>query len=377
VNVHNWSTVFAGGLIGIANQAVSNSYATGKLKLKSDTSGITAGGLIGQIGGDIINCYATGNIDATSAGTNVGGLFGESFSSRQIIIDKCYATGDVNAISDGYTGSNNITINAGGLAGGYNNHVSQSWAKGNVTVKTINNSQVIIRAGGFIGATWFNIDDSINIINCYALGNVDVDHNTSINRNLYAGGFIGWSESGGRSPIFTNCFAKGNVEVNSAIFVSTSANVGYGRAGGFAGEVIGDLINVAALGQIVTLTRGNDTTASSSSVYRIAHRNAAGTTTNNHALSSMQIGISYGGYGSTVTKNEASSLTAHNEQNGASVLEETTRDAAFWTNTMGFDTAVWDMSGIGAARNYPLLRGDASWTEEQKNRWKEAQEEEE
>ncbi len=107
---------YVGGLVGsnLSGGTISNSYATGSVT----GSGYYVGGLAGQNGAEISNSYATGSV--TGSGNYVGGLVGYSYGGT---ISNSYATGSVD-------GSNNYV---GGLVGYNSGTINNSYATGSVS----------------------------------------------------------------------------------------------------------------------------------------------------------------------------------------------------------------------------------------------------
>jgi len=91
-----------GGFIGKNSGSISDCYATGDVRARSD-----AGGFIGHSDtyGTITRCYATGNVNATHF--EVGGFIGDN---EQGTISHSFATGNVSGGSTvgGFTGDNNF-----------------------------------------------------------------------------------------------------------------------------------------------------------------------------------------------------------------------------------------------------------------------------
>ena len=86
----NVKTGGVGGLVGLGDGTITNSYATGSVSGATGTVGGLVGGS-GRSGGTITNSYATGSVSGT--GDHVGGLVGYSNSSSTIT--NSYATGSV------------------------------------------------------------------------------------------------------------------------------------------------------------------------------------------------------------------------------------------------------------------------------------------
>jgi len=145
----------AGGLVGLNNGTIINSYAIGNI------TGVTgeSGGLVGiNSGGIIINSHATGSV----TGSNSGGLV----AFNQGLISNSYATGNVMGVqsSGGLVGENNL----GGT-------ISNCYATGNITGEN--------SVGGLVG---FNITGTIS--NSYATGNVI--NGSGLVGNNFSGSFI-------------------------------------------------------------------------------------------------------------------------------------------------------------------------------------------
>ena len=156
----------AGGLVGLNNGIVSDSYFSGSVTGKGDV-----GGLVGpnDHSGTVINSYSTGTITGTWA---TGGLVGHNW--RGTVINSC-STGNV---------AGDIWV--GGLVG--RNHgfedgegtVSNSYSTGSVTSNS--------HAGGLIGGSAHG-----TVSNCYSTGSVIGDES--------AGGLMAFSHenAGGNS----------------------------------------------------------------------------------------------------------------------------------------------------------------------------------
>jgi hypothetical protein len=160
-----------GGLIGMNNWGgiIRNSYTTGNV-----VGNDFAGGLIGYNNGEITNCYSTGSVNGNNF---VGGLAGSHISGT---ITNSYATGSV-------VGSSGMV---GGLVGSAETGVviTNSYATGDVTGYG--------EVGGLAGRNY------ATITNCYANGDV--------NGNLWVGGFVG----GNRDGTITNCYSTGSINGN-------------------------------------------------------------------------------------------------------------------------------------------------------------------
>ena len=177
-----------GGLAGVNNRgSITNSYATGAVKVSDGNQYI--GGLVGhnQRGSSITNSYANVTVTVAATAEDVGGLVG--FNSGSIIISS-YATGDVTApLRAGIA-------RIGGLVGhnDSDSHIINSYATGAVT----GNSSV----GGLVGDN----GRGSRITNSYATG--------AVNGNGDVGGLVGHNQGG---SIITNSYATGAVTGSSDV----------------------------------------------------------------------------------------------------------------------------------------------------------------
>ncbi len=168
------SDMIAGGLAGSStnpNALIENCFSFGDVHVVGDY----AGGLVGLNDAPISDSYSTGNVDANDY---VGGFVGDNDENSNI--QRCYSSGNVYGrhrvggfIGDDWDGSNP----------GYGD-IQDCYATGNVE----GTGSYI---GGFIGEAYSNID------NCYCTGNVT-------GSGVYVGGFDGewWNFGGG----ITDCF---------------------------------------------------------------------------------------------------------------------------------------------------------------------------
>lgn len=113
----DWS--FVGGLVGMNEAIVAQSYATGSIN--SSDGGAAAGGLVGTNDKSITQSYATGSVNVSGLSHFAGGLVGDNTSPGSIA--QSYATGAVSA-NDGIPG---------GLVGNNSGSVVQSFATGVVS----------------------------------------------------------------------------------------------------------------------------------------------------------------------------------------------------------------------------------------------------
>ena len=166
-----------GGIAGVNLENVSNSNSNANI-----TGNMDIGGLIGSNQGTISKSYATGNV---TGGEGVGGLIGDNFYGTPIV-EKSYSTGIV--IGDSYVG---------GLIGRNNGGIFSS--KSNNTIEG-----VYEKIGGLVG-----YQDSEGIIyNSSAGGNIKVKSVTGTQRGV--GGLIG--ENNGT---VSNSHATGDVNAEA------------------------------------------------------------------------------------------------------------------------------------------------------------------
>jgi hypothetical protein len=177
---------YVGGLVGYNSAGISNSYATGAVKVGAQST--VFGGLVGVNSGSINNCHSTGTITSTDYSTSSGGLVGSNSGN----IDKCYSIGDV------YCGD--WSDNLGGLTGGNSGSINSCYSTGTITAER--DSHYL---GGLVG---YNAN---NINNCYSMG--------SVNGDQYIGGLIGQNDGN-----ISNCYSSGHIDAS----FSGGGLVGYG-----------------------------------------------------------------------------------------------------------------------------------------------------
>jgi hypothetical protein len=148
-----------GGLVGISDGTVSNSYCRSNVTGTMDY----AGGLVGwNMGGTVNNSYSTGNV---IGGYGVGGLVGRNGGT----VSDSYSTGSVTSpssssigglvginsgtVSNSYASSNVIgKSRVGGLVGINSGTVSESYSTGSVTCN--------YSVGGLVGRNWDIVSNS-------------------------------------------------------------------------------------------------------------------------------------------------------------------------------------------------------------------------
>lgn len=188
----------AGGICG--NFAVINGTLTITYCVNNGNIGATSGGIIGPQNAGIViieNCINNGSI-----GSQAGGIAGEACcylntSSNYMTINKCINTSDVlNTASGGITGqsygqSSNETVVCS---------VTNCYSTGSV----INNL-----CGGICGINIaINGSPTVNITNCYTLGNISAS----------GAGICGYSGGGGFPSVnITNCYSYGTYNNDNGI----------------------------------------------------------------------------------------------------------------------------------------------------------------
>ncbi len=128
-----------GGVAGVNNGAISNTYATGSIRGVN-----TVGGLAGVNQGTINNAYATSSINAS--GSVAGGLAGSLSSTGSI--SNAYASG---AVTGGSV--------AGGLVGESAGTISNTYASGLVT-GTSTGGLVASVTDGLVDSSYWNTDST-------------------------------------------------------------------------------------------------------------------------------------------------------------------------------------------------------------------------
>ena len=181
--VSSASESYCGGLVGYQiSGTIINSYAMVDVAGSHSTAGnLSSGGLVGVSNGAITNSYATGDVEATSTASNTdpngGGLVGLAYGT----IVNSYATGDVTVSS-----AANQSVHGGGLVGGSQSGttIQNSYARGDVTVSSPSGDSY---GGGLVGYS------RIAVTNSYATGSVSCGG--TCNRFI-PGGLAGWLDGG-------------------------------------------------------------------------------------------------------------------------------------------------------------------------------------
>jgi hypothetical protein len=205
VNVTVIGGRLVGGLVGLNNGTISNSYSTGSV-----TGNDEVGGLVGRHSwGALHNCYSIASVTGEE---DVGGLVGRNEATT---VDDSYCRG---TLSDSYS-EGNVTgqSSVGGLVGTIVHRVmvENSYSGGSVTgnnnvgglvasdeFDTVSNSYSTAsvtgsqKIGGLVGH-----NDDGTVSNSYSTGNVTGDE--------YVGGLVGWNEYGTVSNSFWDTETSG------------------------------------------------------------------------------------------------------------------------------------------------------------------------
>ncbi|MCL2798331.1 MAG: InlB B-repeat-containing protein [Firmicutes bacterium] len=303
------------------NAQHSNATVTGI----SYTTRCYAGGLVGyNDGGKVISCSAEGSVKATATstyGAYAGVLAGGNFNGGEIL--GCSSGGSATAA--GYT-----SAYAGGLVGrneaaSIQKSSSAASANAGIAAGTLTGVTTLKYAGGFVGYHY----GTGAITDCYASGNATAESNLSA---AYAGGFVGYV-----SAQVSRCYASGDA---SAVCSGTV----YAYAGGFAGFIY-------SLGTLVTNCFAAGNLSSEASAYSQAC--AAGFSGNDVSGTN-----SYRYAGQTFTRKYGSgALTVPFNTAGALCSSANLNDPAFYTETLDFSAAVWDLANLNvAAGKLPTLK---------------------
>ncbi len=247
-NSHTVGTVvggnYTGGLIGISNFAISNSYA--HCDVHSDYSRV--GGLVGHSYNLVENSHSSGTVTGY---TFVGGLVGSNFS------------GDIN---DSHSDSHVVGVveRIGGLVGSDNrNNVFNSYSTGDVSGPS--------RVGGLIGeSTLGSVSHSYftgNVTGAASLGGLIGQGSTDIFNSFVSGTVTGTGSNVGSLVGYNN----GGVVENS---YTTGDVIGNNNVGGLVGRNDGGVVeNSYTTGDVI----GNN------NVGGLVGFNFGGTVSNSHA----------------------------------------------------------------------------------------------
>src|ERR1700722_5738176 len=239
-----YGSINVGGLIGINEGAVRNSYATGSVAGFAKIGGLVGfnnGGAIssshtgGQVNGNnyvggmvgynqnaaISNSYSTATAGGLGYGSgyNIGGLLGNNYHGT---INNSFSKGAISG-----------AVNVGDLVGGsYASATNSSHAPGTVTEPAYMLDETG-REGGLVG---FNYGGS-TITNSYATGMVTGAETV--------GGLVGENGLNAENGVITNSYATGRV-----IGAGSRGAYGYGNVGGLVGLNYGAITTSYATGSV-------------------------------------------------------------------------------------------------------------------------------
>ena len=333
-NVDLKGTNYIGAVAGYSLGVIENCTVNGEINYLSENSyKVFIGGIVGRIDNKIDKCSSNVNIICTELNgeANLGGLAGY-IDGESLSLSDCFAVGNI------LCESKKSTLYAGGLFG-YSGSINliNCYATGDITATGCQYTYV----GGFIGRD-FSITSSITISNGYATGDITATgcHYT------YVGGFVG----SGRLTV-SNSYTTGDITATGCDYTDVGGFVGDGSltvsnsyttgditatgdydayAGGFVGD--GGTINVTS-----SYTVSKISVASEGTVYSGAF---AGYTdnfkmTNSHWLYYEESGVEYAiGYGGSMGIPSSIGSTKHTKISDFYTLADA-------LNT-GLETPVWE-----------------------------------
>lgn len=220
-----------GTAVGGAVMEMDSCYNTGTITVNYTSGCYEIGGLMARYkpGSIITNCWNSGNIRSIGTGSlySVGGIAGTvsgvPTATYPVQFDNCWNTGDIDCTTAGYW--------VGGIFGLINAYTSLDgcWNTGNISAQ--------YGAGGIAGGLYGgnNIAQESYIENCYNTGNVTVT-------KRFAGGIIGCagtaSSSSGYNFTITKCWNSGAIKSTSTVAgtLTTAASTDGHGIGGIAGQ---------------------------------------------------------------------------------------------------------------------------------------------
>ena len=263
-------------------------------------------------------------------GTNyIGAVAGYSLG----VIENCTVNGEINYLSE-----NSYKVFIGGIVGRIDNKIDKCSSNVNIICTELNGEANLGGLAGYIDG------ESLSLSDCFAVGNILCESKKS---TLYAGGLFGYSGS----INLINCYATGDITATGCQYTYVGGFVGSGRltvsnsyttgditatgdydayAGGFVGD--GGTINVTS-----SYTVSKISVASEGTVYSGAF---AGYTdnfkmTNAHWLYYEESGVEYAiGYGGSMGIPSSIGSTKHTKISDFYTLADA-------LNT-GLETPVWE-----------------------------------
>ncbi len=174
----------AGGVVGLANEGVSDCYNSGTVSGSAD--GVILGGVVGVIDGGsrLTNCYNTGELFANGAQAIVGGVAGNTKGTTF----NSYNTGTISIQGD--------ESHTGGVVGENEGFLNNSYNTGTISVQGDES-----RVGGLVGV------NTGNILNSYNTGNITITDTFVLG---YLGGVAGINV-GSSGEYITNCYNIGEL----------------------------------------------------------------------------------------------------------------------------------------------------------------------
>jgi hypothetical protein len=372
-----------GGLVGSVQNdtAMTDSeYKEGIITVSSLT-GLALGGVYGQhtrTNAYVRNCASNAehiyaNRETISAPLLVGGFGGFLYGTQTVNNNWNYSTSPVTV--------NVMSSNDNTYIGGFyglieNSTIAQCYATGEVNVTTTgltqNYSDGRICAGGFAGYLSANGSTGTNtmINNCYALGNVTVDSTGDYSiYYLRAGGLVGYvygNTSSSPTYFIQYSYAAGSVLIKRSNGTTQSLLAG-GIAGGFEVEALSttkdiNIWRVAALGESVII-QGSNSTATNGYANRICgnrYDNYAGVyglvLSRAHAIDTMRTG--YTQFPNDTYTGIIPTSTGSNTNNGSNMTAANIATQAWWTHTnyLTLNTSTWDFSKLSTNGGRPLLQ---------------------
>ncbi len=206
LTIYNTTTFYAGLFACIGESGCVKNLILENVDLKGTNY---IGAVAGYSLGVIENCTVNGEINYLSENSYkvfIGGIVGRIDNK----IDKC--SSNVNIICTELNGEANL----GGLAGyidGESLSLSDCFAVGNILCES---KKSTLYAGGLFGYS-----GSINLINCYATGDITATGHF----HTYVGGFIGQ----GYSITISNGYATGDITATGCEYTDVGGFVGSGR----------------------------------------------------------------------------------------------------------------------------------------------------
>jgi hypothetical protein len=320
------SVMSIGGLIGFADGKLSviSSFNEGNI------SGLSSvGGLVGEVDEEDSTFTNSTNDGLIIGDSHIGGFLGNVDSRLNVTIESCINNGIVGSKtnSDQFIGG---FIGSGGVSSNYEIKINSS----------INNGEVNGRSyvGGLIGyGTNLKLDNSIN--------------NGQVNGTSYVGGIIGSGSGNVTNSINTrNVLGKSNSIggiiglASSTTTITNSMNNGGVSGGSGVGGLVGLVESVGGqlfvyysvnLGNVVA---SNTTTEIGGILGRIPNINDFEDAFHYGSIKSNGVEVAGTNFGTKVTDISTFNLT-------------------FFTTTLGWDTEIWDFSGLDIANGvYPTLK---------------------